>query len=415
MQGLIYNFSTPKYLCDKIYNSLASKLGLKPQFLSLKLSNKLEKPKLINENWVELRSIYSGICGSDLNMLTGNESFSMEPFASFPCVLGHENLAKITKVGLKVKGFNIGDYVIINPSLHCKVRGLEECSQCRQGNQTLCQNFHQASTLSAGMSLGYNSDTSGGWAEYFQAHQDQLIKYNEEKPLELATLVDPLASALRPVLKASGGKTEKKKILIYGAGTIGLLIAYSIKQLGLPWEITLGYRHDFQASLARALVKEINLISTAPNRFLSKAAKVVDATVLPVTLGKPTIIGGFDIVFDCAGSSETLDNSLRLAKAQGEVMLVATANSMSGVDPTPLWHQEVRLTGSCMSGEMIDNHGEKQNIYKLANKLITSELSALISHQFSILDYKDAIKTALNKKKYHSTKVIFSHKGLGAS
>ena len=50
------------------------------------------------EGWLRLKVRLCGICGSDLRLLRGEESFLLEPYASFPAVLGHECVAEVGEV-----------------------------------------------------------------------------------------------------------------------------------------------------------------------------------------------------------------------------------------------------------------------------------------------------------------------------
>ena len=53
-------------------------------------------PALPGPDWVRLGPILSGVCGTDMALLTGRASAAMSPFASFPAVLGHEVVATVS-------------------------------------------------------------------------------------------------------------------------------------------------------------------------------------------------------------------------------------------------------------------------------------------------------------------------------
>ena len=67
-----------------------------------------------------------GICGSDLSTVTYSLSPALEPFSSFPAVLGHEVLARVAEVGSDVDRVRIGQRVNVDPTLSCTVRGHPE-------------------------------------------------------------------------------------------------------------------------------------------------------------------------------------------------------------------------------------------------------------------------------------------------
>lgn len=126
-------------------------------------------------------------------------------------------------------------------------------------------------------------------------------------------------------------------------------------------------------------------------------------------IGKKVMVGGFEKVFDCVGSDKSVDESLRFTKQSGTMILVGLAAIPKGVDWTPIWLKEIKLTGAyCYSMEVID--GIEDSTYRHALRLIETGLintSALVTHIFDITDYAAAIEAASNKRQFKSTKVLF--------
>ena len=409
MQGLIYDLSIPKYLAAKAFNRFKSK-KMSPIFPNLSLKNSLPIPTPRGENWVVIKSLMSGICGSDINMLKGDESFSMEPYASFPCGMGHENVGEIHELGPGVTEFQIGDRVIINPVMGCRVHERPLCEYCDQGLDALCSHFGDADTdLGPGMSLGYHRATGGGWSQYYQAHKTQVYKISADVPLERAVLADPLSSALQPIAEAAKNVEGPQEVFIYGAGTIGLLAIAAIRMLQLPWKVTLGYRYDFQAEKGKELGAD-KAIQTG-GRLYQKVSEITGGTVRKVSLGKPVFEGGFDLIFDCVGSSQTIDDSLRMTKTKGKVCLIATGTSLDKVDPTPLWFREIQLVGTCMSRTLVDprDGAEKQAYQLIAQELPNLNIESLTGHIYPISDYQKALTKAMQKSTDQVIKVAFKH------
>src|SRR5699024_1187864 len=97
MKAVVYDFSVPKYLAAKAFGKRFPSLYYgKPSALSL---SNVEEPELINENWLKVKPIYSGVCGSDMGAIIYKTSPSLTPFNSFPSVLGHEVVGIVTEVG----------------------------------------------------------------------------------------------------------------------------------------------------------------------------------------------------------------------------------------------------------------------------------------------------------------------------
>lgn len=407
MIGLRYELSIPKYVFSKMYHSVSGN-KLPSIFPNLHLRKNIPEPKLNGANWVKLKSLMSGICGSDQNMLRGHESFSMEPYASFPCILGHENVSRIVELGSNVTEFEVGDTVIVNPVMGCRVNERDPaCPNCTQGLDALCNHFGDSDKLGPGMTLGYHKTTGGGWSEFYQAHKWQLHKVPEGTPLERAVLADPFTSAMEPIAAYANGKKERQTVLILGAGTIGLLAVAAIRALELPWKVVVGYRYDYQGKMAKDFGADLTI--RTGSGFYDEFTHLLGGQIRKVSIGKPVVEGGVDAIFDCVGTPSTLDDSLRLCKTGGTVVMVATATDLKGVDPAPIWFREVKLQGTCMSRSVIDpRDGEKKQVYEIVNDLLkTVELEKLLTHTFPITDFKKALRTSMNKKDGQVVKVAF--------
>ncbi len=409
MRALEYRYSIPYYILTKLYNTLNRKKRFPLIFPALKLKKNLMEPILNGPHWVKLKPKLCGICGSDQNLLRADEAFSMEPYASFPCILGHEIVAEVMEIGSEVKNCQLGDLVIVNPAMGCKVHDREEeCEYCAQGLDSLCLHFAEEDDhLGKGMSLGYHKATGGGFADFLQAHDWQIYPISKDIPLRRAVLADPLSSAMAPILDYAQGKKEEKTVIIYGAGAIGLLCVAAIKALELPWKVIVGYRYSFQGELARKLGAD-KIIKTG-NNFYREIAKLSGAKIRPIPFDKPVMDGGVDAIFDCVGSPMSIDDSLRLVKAKGHVYMVATGHNLNKVDPTPLWFREVTFKGSCMSHDAIDPRtGEKKTTYKIIQELLSHmHIEELVTHSFALKEYKEAFNQAINKGSGNVVKVVF--------
>jgi threonine dehydrogenase-like Zn-dependent dehydrogenase len=119
--------------------------------------------------------------------------------------------------------------------------------------------------------------------------------------------------------------------------------------------------------------------------------------------------GGFDRVFECVGSDQSIDESLRFTKQGGTMVLIGLASAPKGVDWTPIWLKEVKLHGAYWaSTENID--GRVASTYSHTLELIQKgkiDTKPLVTHVFDIKDYKKALEVASGKGKYKSIKVLF--------
>ncbi|HEX2142619.1 MAG TPA: alcohol dehydrogenase catalytic domain-containing protein, partial [Candidatus Limnocylindria bacterium] len=130
-------------------------------------------PPLPGPDWVRLRPLLSGVCGTDISLLTGHASAVLSPFASFPAVLGHEVVATVTESGTAA-GVAAGTRVVLDPLLGCTVRGITPpCEWCAAGQPGLCLRTAEGG-FAPGPMIGFCSDLPGGWSDEVVAHLSQL-------------------------------------------------------------------------------------------------------------------------------------------------------------------------------------------------------------------------------------------------
>ncbi|KAI9032594.1 chaperonin 10-like protein [Phycomyces nitens] len=89
------------------------------------------KPRVLEDDEVEILVSACGICGSDVHQLTNGWKR-----ATYPLMPGHEFVGKVTAVGTQVKDLAIGDRVGVSPV--CRSCG--ECNECKASYGQLCPN-----------------------------------------------------------------------------------------------------------------------------------------------------------------------------------------------------------------------------------------------------------------------------------
>ncbi len=169
--------------------------------------NELEAPE---EGEAILKIKRVGICGTDYHAFRGQQ-----PFFSYPRVLGHEIGAEIAAIGGSTgyAGLEIGDKISLEPYINCN-----QCQACRNGNTNCCENLQV---------LGVHAD--GGMTEFLKVPIRKLHKSNQLSFDQLA-LVETLGIGLHAVNRVA--ITKDDKVLIIGAGPIGLSVAQFAKLTG---------------------------------------------------------------------------------------------------------------------------------------------------------------------------------------
>ncbi len=396
MLALEYYRSIPRYLLAKSLSSLFPRRFF-PWAVPLRLKNVAFAKA--HPDWVVLRPLLCGICGSDLNLLRGVESYLLEPYASFPCILGHEVVAEVVEAPTD-SGFSPGERVAVEPLLACQARGGAPCRFCARGDYNLCEHFTRGE-LPPGVILGFTRRAGGGLAELMAAPPGNLFRLPAHLSDETAVLVDSLASALQPVL--DNFPPDAATVVIYGAGIIGQQVLRALRALGCGARLVMVARYPFQERLAVA--GGADLVLMKPKR--RQLGEALGCTFLPTTLGGGNLEGGADFFFDCVGSKSSLQSGLLALRARGTLVLVGTAGTVGPVDVSSLWFRELRLTGSAMYAYG-NVRGERRRTYQVAVDLLASEdfpTDGLLTHTFPLGQYRRVFQSALDKRHHHSVKV----------
>jgi L-iditol 2-dehydrogenase len=366
----------------------------------------VERPALPTDKWVRIRTRLGGICGSDLSVISLHVSPSTSPFSTFPFVLGHENVGEVAEIGAGVTKVRVGARVTANPLLCCEPRGISaRCAACESGHHSRCAHFADGGTIAPGMFIGITRGLGGSWGEEFVAHEDQLVPIPDGMSDASAVLIEPFACsvhAVRANLPEAG-----ERVLVIGAGSIGLLTIAAIHALAPGAHVTALARYDAQ----RAHATRLGAAQVVPARgdYTRALADAGGTRLLKPIIGKPVGVGGFDRAFVCIGGAHGMDDAMRVTRAGGTIVLLGNSSTMNGLDWTPLWLKELTVRGSLCYGSPV-HASAGQGAFAEAASLIASgaaPIAELLTHTFALGDYRKALETALNKAGGESIKVAF--------
>jgi len=359
-------------------------------------------------DWVRLRPVLSGICGSDFAVLDGSVSAILSPFSSFPAVLGHEVLARVTEVGESVRGLQVGDRVVLDPAIGCVPRQLEPCAACAAGLPSLCLRAAEGS-LAPGMLVGFCRDLPGGWSDELQAHQDRLFKLPDELSDEVGVLIEPFSVALHAVLAAPPRAGDR--VVVLGGGTLGQCTVAALGMAAPQADVTLVARHPMQLALGQRLGATRVVRGSAGNAAPQAAVQHAGARGYHPISGPPVLAGGFGQVYDCIGSGESLDAALRVAAPRGRVILVGTLAEVDHLDLTLAWARELDVHGTYVYGRETGLEGEPHT-FEAAFKLLAQHpalpLAELVTHRFPLEDWPAALHAAIDRRRSGALKVVFA-------
>ena len=143
----------------------------------------------------------------------------------------------------------------------------------------------------------------------------------------------------------------------------------------------------------------------------ASTARITGARLYKGMFGNRTLLGGFDVIYDCVGSARTLHDSLRCARAGGAVVIVGLKLRPLKVDLSPIWNQEVDLTGTASHGHDTWQGNEWDNYDLIVDFLRAGKLTSdgFITHRFPLARWRDAVRTATDKTT-GSIKVVIDHR-----
>lgn len=405
LKAIQFDYRLPRYVMTKIAGKISPSHYWNSKISCIKLEERADL-NLPNEHWVKVKVKYGGICGSDLNLIFLNDSPATSPFASFPFTIGHEIVGEIAEVGSKANQFNTGERVVVDPILSCEPRGfLEPCSECQKGNFSLCLHKTEGD-LSPGLLTGTCRDTGGGWSSYIVAHKSQIFKLPPEVDDLNGVMVEPFSCALHSVLQ--NPPKDGDTVLVIGGGVIGLCVIAAIRALDIKCKIVSLTKHNIQAEFATRYGAD-EVVFLGDQDYTSTLADTLGGKVLKPIFGPKTILGGADIVFECVGKKQSINDGLRFTKNGGKVVLLGLAGIMDGIDWTTIWLNELDITGS-FAYSTEDYQGKRVRTFDIAIELMRLgkvDLSSLVTHQFTLEQYKNALSTASRKGTKSAIKVVF--------
>ena len=412
MKGVTFNVSVPHFLLAKTAGRISDS-ALYGLLSGVKMSE-LPEPQLPGPDWVEIEVVAGGICGSDISNLTYSASPAMEPFGSFPAVLGHEILGRVKSVGTNVSKVSQGQRVTVDPMISCTTRGYppeDPCSSCSEGLHCTCERAGEDGVtligdepLSRGLTIGYHRDLPGGWGQTVLAHESQVFPVDDALSDNAAVLLEPLSIALHAVLRTPPEGEEPAFVI--GSGTIALATIWALRATGFQGPILVQAKREHEQKLARTL----GATDVVAPGFEARDALIDTGASAHMPVVGPEVFsgGGFPLIYDCVGNQSSLAQSLGFASPRGRIVVIGCAAEFKKLDLTFVWARELRIRGAVGYG-LETWRGEQRHTFEVAHDLLLetgAPVQNMVTHAYPLDQYRAALRAAANHRKSGAVKVV---------
>jgi (R,R)-butanediol dehydrogenase / meso-butanediol dehydrogenase / diacetyl reductase len=288
----------------------------------------------IKDGWTLIKVDYCGICGTDLNIFSGNH-----PRAKSELVIGHEFSGTI----VNHPTLKPGTAVTVRPLLSCGT-----CEPCLNGYSHVCR------------SLGLlGIDQPGGMAQYVLAPNDEIYPLSSEMSIKKGAIIEPFAVAVHAVRESNFKPGDKATV--FGAGPIGLCMAITLKMFGAS-DITIVEVQPFRKGIAESL-----------------GFRVVDPTLHAEQLTES------DVVYDCAAHPSVAKQLVNVTKIKGQIVLVGTYKYPTELDLQNVTFKEISLKGT----RVYTKHDYEITVSMLSGDF---EFEKIITNEFPIEDVDKAFE-----------------------
>jgi 2-desacetyl-2-hydroxyethyl bacteriochlorophyllide A dehydrogenase len=292
-----------------------------------------------------LKILYGGICGSDLGTYRGGNAY-----VSYPRVPGHEISAEIVEIGENDKNLKKGMIVTINPYFNCG-----ECYSCDRGHVNCC---------TSNQTLGVQRD--GAFSEYFAIDINRIYDGCNISP-ETLVAVEPFCISYHGIKRANIRKDEK--VLIMGAGTIGVFAALAVKHFGGKAYLCDVAKDKLEYAKDKFSIDGI-ILNESPESFQRQVDSYTEGN-------------GFDVTVEAVGMPATFQACIDAAAFAGRVIVIGIAKHNLDFNFTMIQKKELAIFGS--RNALRADFEEVIDIVKSGEV----DLSKIITN---VYDFKDGVK-----------------------
>lgn len=308
------------------------------------------QPSIKKDDDVLLKIEKVGVCGSDVHYYETGRIGSQ--IVEYPFIVGHESTATVEAIGRAVTTVKLGDQVVIDPAAPC-----QKCDQCKQGRENTCRNLSF---------LGTPGQGGGCLCEYIVMPEKSCFPTGGAITFEQGVLCEPFAIGVYSVKQAK--MPDKARIAILGSGPIGLscMVAAQTQQAGAIY-------------MTDKIEQRTQIAKKASAVWVGNPQK---QDIVKAILQREPL--GLDVVYECAGQQETLDEAVELLRPGGTLVVVGIPRlERVSFSVDKIRRKEITIV----------NIRRQRNCTQSAIDLIASgraKVDFMITHRFNLEQTQDA-------------------------
>ncbi|WP_433602388.1 zinc-dependent alcohol dehydrogenase [Nocardia sp. CA-135953] len=287
-----------------------------------------------------------GICGTDMQAYKDGDATGVY---QAPTKFGHEIVGRIEKVGSETTGLTVGQRVVVNPCL-----------------------------INPGLHM--DAVRAGGFADFVKinnaVHEHNLFPISDALPQAAAVTIEPAVTGFH--LARRGNPQPGEKVVIFGAGTMGLAALQAFIALGID-DVIMADVTESRLALATKMGARavVNPAESDVEAFLREHHGDFRGATPGV---------GTDIYIDTAGVSSAVDTALNAAKFNARIIFF-------GIHKKPLTIDAVTIVSKQLS--LLSSSGYDEDEWRPTIDLIEAgklDISAIVTHTFGLNAVEDALE-----------------------
>lgn len=315
-------------------------------------------PMIVNDTDVLIKMKRVGVCGSDVQYFTRGKIG--DQIVQYPFPVGHEGAGEVEKIGSAVSRVKPGDRIAIEPAMPCF-----ECDQCLEGRYHTCRKLNF---------LGCPGQADGCLSEFIVMPESSCIPLSDDLSYDQAAISEPLAIGVYAVKQS--GSMEGKSVGILGFGPIGMSVMLAAMAQGAK-KIYVTDKIDERNEIALKLGAA----------FTGNPDK--EDVVASIINKEPKML---DVIFECCGKQDAMDNALDLLKPGGKLMIIGIPEFDHWSFPVDLLRRkELILVNVRRQVDCVEPSLEMMQDGRI-------DVNLMLTHRFNFSDTKAAFDLVTNYK-----------------